>query len=67
IITFDEGNPSSDVNQILTLFIGADIIGGEYSEPINHFSVLSTLQQMYDLPHSGFSKMYYPIMDCWEE
>ena len=67
IITFDEGNPSSDVNQILTLFIGADVIGGEYNTPINHFSVLSTLQQLYDLPHSGFSKMYYPIMDCWEE
>lgn len=67
IITFDEGNPSSDVNQILTLFIGADIIGGEYNTPINHFSVLSTLQQIYDLPHSGFSKMYYPIMDCWEK
>lgn len=67
IITFDEGNPSSDVNQILTLFIGANIIGGEYNTPINHFSVLSTLQQLYDLPHSGFSKMYYPIMDCWEK
>ncbi len=67
IITFDEGNPSSDVNQILTLFIGENVIGGKYNTPINHFSVLSTLQEMYDLPHSGFSKMYYPIMDCWEK
>lgn len=70
IVTFDEDaqacwcrigstNPSSanlrDRNQIMTIFAGAHIIPGEYSEGagVNHVSLLRTFEAMYGLERSG--------------
>lgn len=66
ILTFDEGSYAFDGDHIITLFTGDNIIGGYYDMYINHFSVLRTIQDMYNLKHSGYSRTHYPITECWE-
>lgn len=40
-------------NRTVTLFAGAHIKPGDYAEPINHVTILRTLEAMYGLPKSG--------------
>jgi phospholipase C len=49
IVTFDEDD-FKPVNHIPTFFVGAQVKPGQYSEKINHYSVLHTIEAMYDLP-----------------
>jgi hypothetical protein len=49
ILTFDEDDYASD-NQIATIFVGAHIVPGSYSEPITHYQVLATIENMFGLP-----------------
>ena len=71
ILTFDEddginiGGISTSTNQITTVFVGANVLSGQYSEAINHYSILRTLEDMYGLPHAGNSSTAIPITDCW--
>lgn len=67
IVTFDEGNYEPDGNHIVTFFTGDHIVGGSYDEIINHYSVLRTLQDIYNLPHCGNTKTHYPIHSVFEE
>ena len=64
ILTFDEGTTSGS-NRIATLFLGAMVRHGQYSEYINHYSVLRTIEDMYGLPYAGGSATATPITDCW--
>ncbi|OBI29220.1 acid phosphatase [Mycobacterium sp. E1386] len=64
IVTFDEDDNGSR-NQIPTIFYGAHIRPGNYSEQINHYSVLSTIEQMYGLPKTGYAASAPPITDIW--
>jgi acid phosphatase len=64
IITFDEDD-NSPVNQIPTIFSGKMVMAGQYSETINHFSVLRTIEDMYGLPHAGSSATATSITDVW--
>lgn len=64
IMTFDEDD-SSQGNRIATIFIGQMVVPGVYSELINHFNLLRTLEDMYDLPYAGVSGSYHPITDVW--
>jgi hypothetical protein len=64
IITFDEDDGSQG-NRIATIFVGQMVVPGQYSEPINHFNLLRTLEDMYDLPYAGGSGNYQPITDVW--
>ncbi|GAB1816651.1 alkaline phosphatase family protein [Mycobacterium sp. MUNTM1] len=68
IVTFDEDDGSGSGgsrNQIPTVFYGAHIRPGNYSEQINHYSVLSTVEQMYGLPKTGYAANAAPITDIW--
>jgi hypothetical protein len=38
---------------------------GQYAEPINHFNVLRTIEDMYGLPYAGASATAAPITDIW--
>lgn len=67
ILTFDEGSYAEDGDHIITTFTGQHIIGGDYNEIINHYNVLRTLQDIYNLPHSGNTKTHYPILSVFEE
>ena len=64
VLTFDEDNNTS-TNRITTFFVGQNIKGGKYSEKINHFSLLKTIEKMYKLPFAGESSEASPIKDCW--
>jgi acid phosphatase len=64
ILTWDEddGGPR---NQIPTVIYGAHVQPGTYNEQINHYSVLSTLEQMYGLPKLGYAAGAAPIATIW--
>jgi phosphatidylinositol-3-phosphatase len=64
VLTWDEDDDSPN-NQIPTLFVGADVKPGTYSESINHYGVLRTLEEFYGLPPAGRSKDATPITDIW--
>jgi len=64
IMTFDEDD-SSQSNRIATIFVGPMVVTGQYSESINHFNLLRTLEDMYNLPYAGVSGNYQPITDVW--
>jgi hypothetical protein len=49
IVTFDEDDFKL-VNHIPTFFVGEHVKTGKFNEKINHYSVLHTIEAMYDLP-----------------
>jgi acid phosphatase len=68
IVTFDEDDgsgPGGSRNQIPTVFYGAHVRPGSYSEQINHYNVLATVEQMYGLPKTGYAAGAAPITDIW--
>jgi acid phosphatase len=62
IVTFDEDNNTS-LNRIHTSFVGAHVTPGSYSEQINHYTVLRTIQASYRLPGINHSAEVSPILD----
>ncbi len=64
IITWDESNAAL-TNHIPTLFVGPMVRPGSYAEPITHYAVLRTIEDMYGLPHAGHAADVQPIVDCW--
>ncbi|GAB3149546.1 alkaline phosphatase family protein [Amycolatopsis sp. NPDC004378] len=65
IVTFDEDSGTS-VNQIFTSFTGAHVKTGSYSESINHYTVLRTIEASYGLPGIGGAASKSPILDVWQ-
>jgi phosphatidylinositol-3-phosphatase len=64
VLTFDEDD-SLHRNRIATVFVGAQVRPGSYSETIDHYAVLRTIEDMYGLPHAGASATATPITDVW--
>ena len=64
IVTWDEDD-SAHGNQIATIFSGAGVKTGTYSEHINHYNLLATLEQMYGLTKVGSSSTAATISDIW--
>jgi phospholipase C len=64
IVTWDENNDAAG-NQIPTLIVGGNVIPGTYSENINHYNVLRTVEDFYGLPHAGSSAGATPITDIF--
>ncbi|MEZ0362229.1 alkaline phosphatase family protein [Mycobacterium sp. pUA109] len=64
ILTWDEDDNASR-NQIPTVFYGANVKPGTYAEPISHYNVLSTCEQMYGLPKLGLAARAPAIADIW--
>jgi acid phosphatase len=50
ILTFDEDSSIMGANPIPTIMVGAGIVPGTYSEPVNHYNILATIQGIYGLP-----------------
>ncbi len=65
IVTWDEDD-SSQSNQIPTIFVGPMVQSGQYSEQINHYNVLRTLEDMYGLPAANNSASATAITYCWQ-
>lgn len=64
VLTWDEDDNSAN-NQIPTILIGGQVKTGSYSETINHYSVLRTLEDAYGLAAAGASATATPITDAW--
>ncbi|MGA9489176.1 MAG: alkaline phosphatase family protein [Mycobacterium sp.] len=64
ILTWDEDD-NTPRNQIPTVFYGANVRPGAYNEPISHYNVLSTLEEMYGLPKLGYATRAPAITDIW--
>ncbi|MCH0559373.1 MULTISPECIES: alkaline phosphatase family protein [Streptomyces] len=63
-VTWDEDDGSTS-NQIPTIFYGAGVKAGDYSETINHYNVLRTLEDAYGLAATGNASSATPITDIW--
>ncbi|HZR28020.1 MAG TPA: alkaline phosphatase family protein [Terriglobales bacterium] len=66
IVTWDEDDNSAS-NQIATIFVGPMVKQGQFSETINHFNVLRTLEDLYGLTHVGSAATATPISDVWKQ
>ena len=65
IITYDEDDNSA-TNKIATVFYGAHIIPDTYTQTINHFNVLRTLEDANGLTaHAGAAATATPINFIW--
>ncbi|MCX4745733.1 alkaline phosphatase family protein [Kitasatospora sp. NBC_01287] len=64
IVTWDEDD-YTESNQVPTIVVGAHVTPGQYSETINHYNLLATLEQMYGLTKVGSSSTATPITDIW--
>jgi acid phosphatase len=64
ILTWDEDDDSSN-NRIATIFVGPMVKRGIYETKINHYNVLRTIVDMYDLQPLGESKNAKPITEIW--
>jgi phosphatidylinositol-3-phosphatase len=64
VVTWDEDD-NGENNQIPTIFYGANVKTGAYGEPVTHYNVLSTLEQMYGLNTTGNAATVPPITDIW--
>lgn len=65
VITWDESDDAVD-NHIPTIFIGPMVRPGRSAQPITHYNVLRTLEQMYGLPYAGRSAQAAPIAGIWK-
>jgi hypothetical protein len=65
ILTFDEDDDKHD-NHIVTIFCGEMINGGQYSNQINHYNVLRTIEDMYGLPYAGNAANATTITGFWK-
>lgn len=67
IVTFDEDEKGSMVdNHIPTIIVGDKIKRGIYTSTINHYSILRTIESMYNLPLSGKAKDAKLIQGIWK-
>src|SRR5947209_372176 len=64
IVTWDEDD-NTPTNHIATFFVGARINPANYSERIDHFTVLRTLEAMYGLPVVGATAHRSPLTDVF--
>jgi phosphatidylinositol-3-phosphatase len=64
ILTWDEDD-NTPRNQIPTVIYGANVRPGSYNEPISHYNVLSTLEEMYGLAKLGYATRAPAITDIW--
>lgn len=64
IVTWDEDDDGAD-NRIPTIFYGAGIRPGTYSQPINHYNVLSTVEEIYGLPKTGQAASAPAVSGIW--
>ena len=64
IVTFDEDDGGAN-NQIPTVIYGAHVKPGSYGQPMSHYNVLSTIEEMYGLPKTGLAANAPAITDIW--
>jgi hypothetical protein len=66
ILTWDEDDYRGD-NHIVTLMVGPMVKQGKSAQRINHYNLLRTLTDFYDLPPLGKSNFAKPITGVWQD
>jgi acid phosphatase len=66
ILTWDEDNYQAD-NHIVTILMGPMVKAGRSAQRINHYNVLRTLLDLYELPALGASHDAEAIRDVWQK
>lgn len=64
VITWDEDD-GNQRNQIPTILLGQQVQPGTYSETVDHYRLLNTLEHAYSLAPTGHSAATSPITDVW--
>ncbi len=64
IVTWDEDNGKSD-NHIPTIMVGPMVRPGRYGEPIDHYGLLRTIEDMYGANPVGLSEQARPLTTIW--
>ena len=67
ILTFDEDDDKLMNNHIVTILSGQMIHAGYYSQLINHYNLLRTIEEMFGLPYAGDAVTATTITGCWIE
>lgn len=65
IVTWDEDDGSAG-NHVATIFVGPMVKAGHYSEHINHYNLLRTLEAMYGLNFLAKAGGVKTITDVWQ-
>jgi hypothetical protein len=65
IVDFDEDDFTT-TNRIPTVFYGQHVQTGNFAERITHYSVLRTVEDMFNLAHIGNAASANTISDCWQ-
>jgi hypothetical protein len=65
IVQWDE-DEGTTTNHIATIFVGPMVKPGKYSETINHYNILRTIEDLYGLAHLGSSAGAKAITDVWK-
>jgi phosphatidylinositol-3-phosphatase len=65
ILETDEDDGTEN-NNIPTIIYGADVVPGMYSETINDYSLLRTMEDAFQLPALGNAKNASPITDIFQ-
>jgi acid phosphatase len=65
VVTWDESDDYIVPNRIPMIIYGANVKPGTYADRINHYNLLSTLEQMYGLPKTGQATKAPAISDIW--
>jgi len=65
IVTWDEDDYNQN-NKIPTFIVGPMVKAGQYSEKLNHFNLLRTIEDVYGLSHAGAAKTCQPIKTVWK-
>lgn len=50
-----------------TILFGAGIRAGRYPEPMNHYTLLRTIEDAYGLPALGRAAVLRPLATIWTE
>jgi hypothetical protein len=64
IVTWDEDDYTEN-NQVPTIIVGQSVVPGDYSQTINHYNLLATIEQIYGLAEVGSSSGATPITSIW--
>jgi hypothetical protein len=65
ILHFDEDDGNYG-NHVLTFFTGQMVQGGSYTNSINHYTILRTIEEMYRLPFACNAALETPVINCWK-
>jgi Phosphoesterase family len=66
VVTFDE-NAGGTAHSIPTIFVGANVRPGVYTERLNHYAMLRTIEDVYGLPRLGRAASASPVTTIWKK